>query len=32
MFVVLGIVFTYLGAMENFEMRKLNGCPVQNFA
>jgi adiponectin receptor len=26
--VVLGIVFTYLGALESFEMRKHSQCPV----
>lgn len=27
-FVVLGIFFTYLGALANFEMRKSSICPV----
>ena len=27
-FVVLGIFFTYLGALENFEMRKVSVCPA----
>jgi adiponectin receptor len=27
-FVVLGIFFTYLGALENFEMRKISVCPA----
>jgi adiponectin receptor len=26
--VVLGIIFTYFGVMENFEMRKGSVCPV----
>jgi hypothetical protein len=28
MFVVLGIIFTYFGAIQNFEMRKNNACPI----
>jgi predicted membrane channel-forming protein YqfA (hemolysin III family) len=26
--VVLGIIFTYFGVMENFEMRKVSICPA----
>jgi adiponectin receptor len=26
--VVLGILFTYLGALQNFEMRKTSVCPA----
>jgi len=26
--VVLGILFTYLGALQNFEMRKISTCPA----
>ena len=28
-FVVLGIIFTYLAAIANYEMRKNNVCPAQ---
>ena len=27
-FVVMGIIFTYFGALENFEMRKISMCPA----
>lgn len=26
--VVMGILFTYLGALQNFEMRKQSVCPI----
>ena len=28
-FVVMGIIFTYIGVLQNFEMRKISVCPIK---